>query len=480
MSDSNRVAVRFVEESSLGVTPGSPAFFDLRYTGAPTLAFVPETTTSEEIRADRQVSDLALVGGETSGELNFEPSFGAKDKLYEGLFYNAFQARYAKLNDEGGAAQITAVSATAYTVTTGAALAADDIVRAQGFTNAANNGFKFVDGTSTATSIVVQGGGLAVETPPATARINLVGKRAASADLVAATGPNRVTSTVLNFTTLGLEVGDWVKFAGFAINPANNDFVRISAITATQLTFDRVPTGWAADAGTGVRVSIYFGERLVNGTTRKSFTIEEEFGDHSPVTYQYLRGMVPGSYSLTASAQELLTETIGFSGMNAAYQDSGRLSGASTIPSKSANVLNASSDVARIALDGAAIAGKNFVTELVLEIDNNLRYQNAVGSIGAFGIGTGQFSLTGTLNTYFDDKTTAEAVTNNTKTSIDFRLRDQDSHVYLWDLPRVKFSEGAPEVPGINTDVVINPGFTAYRHETLGYTAKLIRFHGVQ
>ena len=480
MSDSNRVAVRFVEESTLGTTPASPAFFDLRYTGAPSLAFAPETVTSEEIRSDRQVTDLILVGGSTEGELNFEKSFGAKDRIYESLFFSAFQARLSKVNGEG-ATQITAVDADSYTVTAGAVLVLNDLIRAEGFTNAANNGFKVINTGTTATDLLIVGAGLTVETsPPVTARIHHVGRRGATGDLVAATGPNRVTSTVLDFTTLGLQVGDWVKLAGFAITPANNDFVRISAITATALTLDVVPTGWAADAGTGVQVSIYFGERLVNGVTRKSFTIEEEFGDHSPVTYQYLRGMVPDSYSLSAASQQVVTETIGFLGLNATFQDSGRIAGATTLASRTNSVVNASSNVGRIALGGSAVVGSNFVTELVLEIANGLRELRAIGTLSAVNIGAGRFELTGSLNTYFDNKATALAVVQNTKTSIDFRLTDDASHVYLWDLPRVKFSEGAPEVPGINTDVVLNPGFQAFMHETLGYTAKLIRFHGVQ
>jgi hypothetical protein len=480
MSDSNRVAVRIVEESTLGTTPASPAFFDLRYTGAPSLAFAPETVTSEEIRSDAQVTDLILVGGSTEGELNFEKSYGAKDRLYESIFWSAFQARYSRLNGEG-ATQITAVDADSYTVTSSSVLVLNDIIRAEGFTNAANNGFKFINTGTTATDLLIQGAGLTVETsPPVTARIHLVGRRAATGDLVAATGPNRVTSTVLDFTTLGLAVGDWVKFAAFAITPADNDYVRISAITATALTLDVVPSGWAADAGTGVQVQLYFGERLVNGTTRKSFTVEEEFSDHSPVTYQYLRGMVPDTYSLNAASQEVVTETIGFLGLNAVFQDSSRLASATTLASRTNSVVNASSNVGRIALGGAAVVGSNFVTELVLEVANGLREKRAIGTLSSVDLGRGRFEVTGSLNTYFDNKTTAQAVVNNTKTSIDFRFADDASHVYLWDLPRVKFSEGAPEVAGINTDVVLNPGFQAFMHETLGYTAKLTRFHGVQ
>ena len=39
MSDTNRVKVAVVEESTLGTTPATPEFEEIRITGAPDLAF---------------------------------------------------------------------------------------------------------------------------------------------------------------------------------------------------------------------------------------------------------------------------------------------------------------------------------------------------------------------------------------------------------------------------------------------------------
>lgn len=481
MSDTNRVAVRFVTESVFGVTPVTPAFRDLRYTGAPTLAFVPETITSEEIRADRQVTDLILVGGETTGEINAELLARNKDELYESLFYSTWVARYSKQNTDQATPQITAVDADSYTVTTGAVLVLNDIVRAEGFVQSANNGFKIINTGTTATDLLILGAGLAVETPGSTARVHLVGKRGAVADLVAAITPARLTSTALNFTTLGLAVGDWVKIRGTGGTwPAvNNIFVRISVIAANSLTFDVAP-GWIADNGAGATVDIYFGERLRNGVTRKSFTIEEEFTDHSPVTFQYLNGMIAGALTLTATAQEIVTEGWRFLGTAATIQDSGRFAGATTLAAQPTQVMNAATHVARLAVGGVAISGLNFASEFVVEIDNNLEQLFAVGSLNAVAISTGEFSVTGSLPTYFDNKANALLVIGNTQTSIDARFSDDAAHVHLWDLPRVKFSAGSPEVPGKNDQTEVPLEYRAYMHETLGYTAQLTRFHGVQ
>jgi hypothetical protein len=100
--------------------------------------------------------------------------------------------------------------------------------------------------------------------------------------------------------------------------------------------------------------------------------------------------------------------------------------------------------------------------------------------LGAVAIGAGEFAVTGSLNTYFDDKSLVQDVLSNAVTAIDARFQDTELHVFLADLPRVKFSEGAPEVPGKNQDVVLNLNYQAILDEVLGYTLKLMRFNGVQ
>jgi hypothetical protein len=59
-------------------------------------------------------------------------------------------------------------------------------------------------------------------------------------------------SSVLNFTTLDIQPGDWLKIgsqvasAGFA-TAGPNDWVRISAVTAKRILLGIVPAGWIAE-----------------------------------------------------------------------------------------------------------------------------------------------------------------------------------------------------------------------------------------
>ncbi len=495
MSDTNRVALRAVKEVTYGIVPTAPDLEELCITGAPNLAFAPETTVSEKIRADRQIDDLVLVGGEAAGDIPSELAFRVHDLLLAGAFFNTFQARVARTFDEVET-QITAVDgAGTFTVTDeGDTIIEDDILRGEGFTEGANNAFHIADTGSTNTSFVTETTTV-VETPPLGARLRVVGRRSAAGDIDATAAPDTLVSAILDFTTLGLAVGDWLKLDGFDGNPDNNTFVRISAIAANLLTLDNVPSGWGADTPAGA-VDLYLGERLTNGALFQSYTIEEEFQDHSPVTFQYFRGMVVDALSLSAEPQAIVTLSFTFSGKDAFFSDSGtpatvpdqlpavdgagRVDLATTVTVLTVDVLNSSSNVARIARGGTPIAGSNFVLEASVEIANNLRQLNAVGFLGSVDIGVGSFDVTGTLNTYFDNADLARDVINNTETSFDLRFEDDSSHAIVIDAPRIKFSEGAPEVPGRNDDVTINLAYQAIRDSVKGYTLLWQRFTGIQ
>jgi len=358
---------------------------------------------------------------------------------------------------------------------------AGDILRTEGFANAANNGFHVVTGAPTGLVIPVTSNLVNETSPPATAALHHVGRRASTSDIVATVGPTGITSTALDFETLDLEPGDWVKVNGTGGTwPAgNNIWCRVLSVGTNAVVFDIAP-GWASDAGTGTVVDLYFGERLKNGVERRSETLRIAYEDQSPVLYQYLRGFLVDQVVLTAGTQAIVEASFTFAGMSAQFKDDGPLSGESVVESGPVRVLNSSSNVARLARGGVAISGGNFVTELSFTINNNLRRKNAVSFIGAADIGAGEFGVTGSLAAYFDDKTIADQVVQNTETSVDARFEDGAGHLLLVDAPRIKYSEGLPEIAGKNEDVMINANFQAIRHLIFGYTLKLVRVHGVQ
>lgn len=89
MANASQTRLAAIAESAYGTTPTTPAFQNLRFTSEnfnPSLRHV----TSNEIRPDRNVADLILVGAEAAGEFGFELSYGSFDDLLESVFQSAW------------------------------------------------------------------------------------------------------------------------------------------------------------------------------------------------------------------------------------------------------------------------------------------------------------------------------------------------------------------------------------------------------
>jgi len=243
---------------------------------------------------------------------------------------------------------------------------------------------------------------------------------------------------------------------------------------ALTLDTDRLPSGWAADAAATMFIEIYFGDYMNNGTTEKSYTIEEQFEDHSPVTYQLFTGMEINTMTINADSASVATASISFLGKEGSVNESGSTA-SSEIDAGVDDVLNTSSDVGRIAIGGTEL---NYVIGATITINNNLRSNKAVGTVGAVDIGVGQCNVSGSLNTYFGDKDLLTYLLDNTNSGFDIRFDNSANDITLLiDIPSLKFSEGNPEVPGGNQDVTLNLGFQAYMDATLGYTILVGRYY---
>jgi hypothetical protein len=164
MSDTNRMRLSYIAETSFGVPP-SGNLIDVRYTGE-SLKQVSQTQRSNEIRSDRQISDIVrtMIGAE--GDINTEMSYGAHDDFIAASLL-ASSLTWS-----------TAVTVTASTISASSvdnslndsanglsAFVVGQWVKVSGFTGAgitANAGF-FKIVSVTAAKIVVSGGTLVTD-----------------------------------------------------------------------------------------------------------------------------------------------------------------------------------------------------------------------------------------------------------------------------------------------------------------------------
>ena len=385
MSDTNRVGLRIVKETTAGTTPSTPQLDVLPFTGSSDLGFTPETTTSNIIRSDRQVSDLVLVNGTVGGGFDTELIAGnALDSLLEGVLF---------ADSSWSTASVTIFNAL-ITVTDA------------------------VGGTDLAAS------GIAA----------------------------------------GVAVGDVVQVVV-------GSEIALGVVTARP-DADNLTISCAMTASGSVVATVSKLPSINNGVTEHSFTMERTFrsGEGADEFYEYLRGMRPGTFSVSASASSIVTGSFGFIGQTQAFES--QVTG--TRPAADAfEVYNAASNVATIAIGGEAM-GDNFVMEASIEVENNLRERNALGTLGAISVGAGEFGVTGSLSTYFNDATLLQKVVDNSETSLTLGFSKGDESI-VFILPRVKFSEGTPDVSGKNADVMANISFQAVLDGTLGYTMAIAK-----
>lgn len=289
-----------------------------------------------------------------------------------------------------------------------------------------------------------------------------------SIDLTSATPASTLESTGA-FTASDVAVGDFVEVVQGSVR---GYFRVLSRPDNDTITVEGPLTGFTT-AGTRTDVVVTNGAAAENGTTTKSFTFERSYLDHSPVTREYLTGLEVDTFSVSASASAIVTSSFGLLGMSHSSVTS-RAGGVSDGSDNSATPFNASNNVATIGEAGAP--GLQVCTELTMEVANNLRQRNVIGTEGAQSIGSGEFNVTGSLSVYFENNTLLEKLLNNTQTSISFGFSDGTGNALIFDMPAVKFTEGVPEVSGKNEDVMLNLGYQAFRDSDDEYTLRVTRF----
>lgn len=472
MTSSNRTRISYVREVTPGVTPDTPRMKLARVTGE-TLMAAPEFVDSDELRADRMNSDPIMVGQSSSGALNFELSYPHPGTFLGDVFaaalFNAWDNTPSRDNDGTADSVITAVtnSTDVFTVTTGPAFVAGHLLRSTGFGNAANNGVNKVT-TGGTTSVAVLGANLVAETaPPATARLKVVGFEGASGDITSLA--DGLGSTTLDFTTLGLTVGRWIKVGGTAdatqfaylvslgATKRAQAYARITAITATKLTLDNLPADWTTDSGTGKTIRVWFGDQLKNGVTPDPWTIERGFMAQAVPSYIVNRGMQAGQLELTMEAKQKLTGSVTFTGLTGAVTNT--TLDAAPDAATTSQVMAGSANVGRLAEGGSQIAAPNWARRISFSVNANLEAQDAVDSFGAVYIREGENTVTGSIETHFGSKDMLTKFYDGVVTSLNGRVV-KNNQAILVQIPRATLRGGGnPQATGKNQTVTASFDF---------------------
>ena len=96
LADHSGTRIAYVAEATYGVTPATPTFKAFRTTRAAGLRTNKTTGVSEEIRADRNVSDEFLLGLDCAGDYPVEMSYGSFDDWLEAGLMGAWTTNVLK------------------------------------------------------------------------------------------------------------------------------------------------------------------------------------------------------------------------------------------------------------------------------------------------------------------------------------------------------------------------------------------------
>lgn len=478
MPSSNRTQVASVVEVTAGTTPGTPRM-RLRRVNGESLQLVPTFAQSNEMRADRMSADVIRLGKQSSGDIPYDMIYPFPDSPNDvdirSAFYNAFTNTNSRFNDGTADSVITGIATTGgvATTTTGTAFVAGQLVRFTGFTTTANNGvFKCTTGSATVSAYV--GAGLTDEAaPPAAARMKVVGFQGASGDITAtATG---LGCTALNFTTLGLAVGQWVKIGGSATadkfaTAALNGIGRITAITATAITLDNRPTGWTTDAGASKTIKVWIGDQIKNGTTQVSQTIERGFLGQATPNYFVHPGLVVSQRTTSMALNQPISVTNSYMGMGGSISTSALdASPDAAMDNESYPPFVTRVHVGRIIEGGTTLGTPDFVRGLTIVMNNNSTMIDSIDSEAAAGIVGHALDVTGTIEPYFGSNALLTKYHAGTATSFTSYVYNSISgQALIHSIPRLFFAgDGSPNASGSNVDVMLPLSWRASKDETV-------------
>lgn len=147
-ADANRAQIRYIEENSFGVTPTTGSSREVRLTSS-SLNASKETVVSDELRADRMVSDIVEVAAMSNGDINFEWSSGPQDEFLAAFLLSQWERPMTMDFWKGITVSITAnnqITVSGSDIT--GFLTAGRRVKIDGFVNAANNGYFSIASTA--------------------------------------------------------------------------------------------------------------------------------------------------------------------------------------------------------------------------------------------------------------------------------------------------------------------------------------------
>ncbi len=282
-------------------------------------------------------------------------------------------------------------------------------------------------------------------------------------DISASAVDNSINSFAAAFSTVNILPGHWLKIKGLA---QGTRIGKVVSVTTAKIVLSHVTLTTEA-AGASVTVA---GRSVRNGTTKKTFTVENQFTDLTNV-FESSVGQIVNTFNLNAASGAIVTGTFGMMGRAITY-------GAATVgtgaPSAvgTEGIMSGVANVSTLYIDGALLTG-TFVKSSNLSVTANARNLDAIGNLYPVDINLGSVGAVISAQLYFADATYLNKFVNGTELSVAYTFTDAAGNVMVVDVPRAKLSAGSNTGAALNADVLNDITMTSLASTTLPYQIQI-------
>lgn len=486
---SNNSSFALAIEDSPGTLPGSPSWHLLEPNSVSRGGAEITTVARKPISRNRQNRKGAITDLDSGWEAELDLTLEHLQYLLPPAMYTTWQGPpyFA----------VTGVTSTGYTVASGGALPAGTLIVASGFALAANNSpetFKVVGASSTSTEIKTSG--LATEASiPASqnAMVEVAGVRGGSGDITMTVSGSTYTlgSTTLDFTTLNLNVGQFIWIGGAAgsayafANSAVRGLARIVSIAAHAIVVDKTSSTFVSDTGSGKTIELYFGRWARNVPVgdadylEQPFQVETTYVDLEAVgtpRYSYATGNIINTMTLSFQGQDKATMSIEMIGLDTGTPTLTQKTNADApVEPVKVAAINTAADFTRLRVTEVDETGVTTdFKDLSITLGNNVSPEKVLGTLGARYMNVGNFDVNGECNVVLTDVAVMEAVRDNRLMTAEIGFRCTDGGCVL-DFPSITMGNGQPEIPA-DESVSLPLSLMAVQDTTLGYTMSASMF----
>lgn len=489
---SNDLSYSYAREASPGVLPGTPDWRLIEPNDNPTWGNEIKTTPRNPISKNRQRRKGAVTDLDSGLEINCDLTMSSLRDFIESFAYARAVGPEAY--------QPTAVDASGYTVPALSATqaghllygasAAKTLVHARGFVTTANNGVKVLTsaGVTSATTIPVTG--LTAETVAADqlAEVAICGIRGAAGDIEMDANGDLI-STVLDFTTLGLVVGQRIHVGGVDVTnqfftAANNDFARVKAVAAHKITLEKRNATFVVDdgtdtgsGGTGVQIDLLFGQFIrnvaVDHADYRQITNQVELaspglGSSNETMYEYSQGLYANEMTISIPLSGKAEVKFGFVGKYTTSPSTSRATGAANAKDPVATeAFGTASDIGRLRVQDVDESGLSTdFKSMTITLKNNTVAEKVLGVLGAKYVNAGNLEVDIDTELIFSNANVIDRIVNNKTVGLDAVLLNGDGG-FCFDLPSSTIGSGKRNIKQ-NESVTLQTKFESFGDANLG------------